>query len=105
MHWEYHLFRAIEAEIVGFETLNRERLLKKKRRKYDTDDPDRILELLDEKKMVDQVCIYISFCVRLIILSIAMETSPELDGTRKEYRNEKSGRDRLMVHLVILPLG
>jgi hypothetical protein len=42
----------------------------KKKRKplVDTDDPDRILELLDKKKMVDQVCIYITLCSRLINL-------------------------------------
>jgi hypothetical protein len=62
-HWEYNLFKAIEAEIAEFETLNWEKLLKKKKKKHliDTDDPDHILELLDKKRMVDQVSVYIAF--------------------------------------------
>lgn len=64
VHWEYNLFKAIEAEIAEFETLNRKKLLKKKRRKdlIDTNDPDHILELLEKKKkMTHQVCVYITF--------------------------------------------
>jgi hypothetical protein len=61
-HWEYSLFKAIEAEIAEFETLNRETLLKKKKKKHliDTDEPDRILELL-EKRMAHRVCVSIAF--------------------------------------------
>jgi hypothetical protein len=53
----------IEAEITGFETLNREKLLKKKKKKHliNTDDPDRICELLDKKRMIDQVCVNLLF--------------------------------------------
>jgi hypothetical protein len=63
VHWEYTLFRAIEEEIAGLETLNREKLLKKKKAKnlIDTNDPDYILELLDKKKMAHRVCVYIAF--------------------------------------------
>jgi hypothetical protein len=61
-HWEYSLFKAIEAEIAEFETLNREKLLKKKKKHLiDTDDPDRILELLENKGMAHRVRVYIAF--------------------------------------------
>jgi hypothetical protein len=63
-HWEYSLFKSIEAEIAEFETLNRETLLKKKKKKkhlIDTDEPDRILELLEKKRMAHRVCVSIAF--------------------------------------------
>jgi hypothetical protein len=63
VHWEYSLFKAIEAEIAEFETLNREKLSKKKTTKHliDTDDPDCILELLEKKRMAHRVRVYITF--------------------------------------------
>lgn len=101
-HWEYHLFKAIEEEIIALETTNRERLGKKKKKKtlVRTSDPDSIVELLEKRKVIEMVRPYILRVPRLIQLS-ALERDREYDISCPKCRDETTGRHRLIINSLI----